>query len=77
MKVKTAIEWLSELDQESEIVIGWWDKYTAESYVDGLLTDDQWSDIVFSVGDEPLGFEQVGELITELASDFALAPIEG
>ena len=75
MKVKQAVEWLLELDQESEIVIGWWDKYTAESYVDGLITNDQWADIVVSVGDEPLGFEQVGELITELASE--LAPIEG
>jgi len=75
MKVKQAIEWLSALDQESEIVIGWWDKDIAQTYVDGVLTDDQWSDIVFSVGDDPFGFEQVGELITELASELAL--IEG
>ena len=71
MKVKTAVEWLSELDQESEIVIGWWDKDIAETYVDGVLTDDQWSEIVFSVGDEPLGFEQIGELIYDLALDRA------
>jgi len=76
MKIKDAIEWLSESDPESEIIIGWWDKYTAESYVDGLLTDDQWSQIVLSVGDEPLGFEQVGELITELASELSLEPIQ-
>ena len=71
MKVKTAVEWLLELDQESEIVIGWWDKGIAETYVDGVLTDDQWSEIVFSVGDEPLGFEQIGELIYDLALDRA------
>ena len=71
MKVKTAVEWLSELDPESEIIIGWWDKDIAETYVDGVLTDDQWSEIVFSVGDEPLGFEQIGELIYDLALDRA------
>jgi hypothetical protein len=77
MKVKQAVEWLLELDQESEIVIGWWDKHIAENYVDELITDNQWSEIVRIVGDEPIGFQYVGELITDLATDQALAKVQG
>ena len=77
MKVKQAIEWLSKSDPESEIVIGWWDKAVAESYVDESITDNQWSEIVRIVGDEPIGFQYVGELITDLATDQALAKVQG
>lgn len=74
MKVSEAIELLSEYDNDDEIVIGWWDKKTVEGYLDEednfQLTDEQWNNIVTVVGLSPAGFEDVGEWLAELATEY-------
>lgn len=72
MKVREAIELLSEYDNEQEIVIGWWDKETVEDYIDYNfeLTNEQWHNIVTIIGTNPTGFEYVSETLADLGTEY-------
>jgi hypothetical protein len=79
MKVSKLIADLQELNPDDEIVIGYWDKSIADSYIadqNKPLTNDQWIEIVNEVGLENIQFEEIGELIQQLAYE-KTEPIEG
>jgi hypothetical protein len=70
MKVSKLIADLQELNPDDEIVIGYWDKSIADSYIadeNKPLTNDQWVEIVDEIGLENIQFEEIGELIQQLA----------
>ena len=70
MKVSRLIADLQELNPDDEIVIGYWDKSIADSYIadqNKPLTNDQWVEIVDEIGLEIIPFEEIGELIQQLA----------
>ena len=70
MKVSKLIADLQELNPDDEIVIGYWDKSIADSYIadqNKPLTNDQWVEIVDEIGLENIPFEEIGELIQQLA----------
>jgi hypothetical protein len=70
MKVSKLIADLQELNPDDEIVIGYWDKSIADSYIadeNKPLTNDQWIEIVDEIGLENIQFEEIGELIQQLA----------
>ena len=70
MKVSKLIADLQELNPDDEIVIGYWDKSIADSYIadqNKPLTNDQWMEIVDEIGLENIPFEEIGELIQQLA----------
>jgi hypothetical protein len=70
MKVSKLISDLQELNPDDEIVIGYWDKSIADSYIadeNKPLTNDQWIEIVDEIGLENIQFEEIGELIQQLA----------
>ena len=70
MKVSKLIADLQELNPDDEIVIGYWDKSIADSYIadqNKPLTNDQWIEIVDEIGLENIPFEEIGELIQQLA----------
>jgi len=70
MKVSKVISYLQELNPNDEIVIGYWDKSTADSYIadeNKPLTNDQWIEIVDEIGLDNIQFEEIGELIQQLA----------
>jgi hypothetical protein len=70
MKVSKLIADLQELNPDDEVVIGYWDKSIADSYIadqNKPLTNDQWIEIVNEVGLENIQFEEIGELIQQLA----------
>jgi hypothetical protein len=70
MKVSKLIADLKELNPDDEIVIGYWDKSIADSYIadeNKPLTNDQWIEIVDEIGLENIQFEEIGELIQQLA----------
>ena len=70
MKVSKLISDLQELNPDDEIVIGYWDKSIADSYIadeNKPLTNDQWVEIVDEIGLENIQFEEIGELIQQLA----------
>ena len=79
MKVSKLIADLQELNPDDEIVIGYWDKSIADSYIadeNKPLTNDQWIEIVDEIGLENIQFEEIGELIQQLAYE-KTEPIEG
>jgi len=79
MKVSKLIADLQELNPDDEIVIGYWDKSIADSYIadeNKPLTNDQWIEIVDEIGLENIQFEEIGELIQQLAYE-KTEPLEG
>ena len=79
MKVSKLIADLQELNPDDEIVIGYWDKSIADSYIadeNKPLTNNQWIEIVDEIGLENIQFEEIGELIQQLAYE-KTEPIEG
>ena len=79
MKVSKLIADLQELNPNDEIVIGYWDKSIADSYIadeNKPLTNDQWIEIVDEIGLENIQFEEIGELIQQLAYE-KTEPLEG
>ena len=79
MKVSKVISYLQELNPNDEIVIGYWDKSIADSYIadeNKPLTNDQWIEIVDEIGLENIQFEEIGELIQQLAYE-KTEPLEG
>ena len=69
MKVAKLIADLQELNPDDEIIVAYWGRDTADNYVEGRtpLTEEQWSEIVDAVGTENIQFEEVGDLIEQLA----------
>lgn len=65
MRVSQAIDWLSELDPEDDIIIQWWDKdWIDNSHIseEGKLTDEQWEEVTDR-------FDNDGEFVITLVAD--------
>jgi hypothetical protein len=64
MMVKDAIEYLSKLDAESDIIIAWWEQ---SSFADIPMTDDEWQQC--SEHAEDVVQDNEGELIRYCIND--------
>jgi hypothetical protein len=68
MRVKYAIQQLSDLDPEDEIVIAYW---TKEWFIDVLgreINDDQWDDIS-GAGDDVIDNMPIGDYLEAAATE--------
>lgn len=79
MKIKQLLEDLKAYDPEDEVIIGYWTKDLVNEWIEDThkpLTDTQWKVVVDEVGLDPLQFEELGDLIQELASEQAEELVE-
>jgi hypothetical protein len=69
MRVANLISDLQRLNPDDEVVVAYWTRDLADHYVEGRtpLTNDQWQEIVNEVGSENIQFQEVGDLIEQLA----------
>ena len=69
MRVANLISDLQRLNPDDEVVVAYWTRDLADRYVENRtpLTDDQWQEIVNEVGSENIQFQEVGDLIEQLA----------
>ena len=74
MKIKQLLEDLKAYDPEDEVIIGYWTKDLVNEWFEDThkpLTDTQWKVVVDGIGLDALQFEELGDLIQELASEQA------
>jgi hypothetical protein len=69
MRVANLISDLQRLNPEDEVVVAYWTRDLADRYVENRtpLTNEQWQEIVNEVGSENIQFQEVGDLIEQLA----------
>ena len=69
MRVANLISDLQRLNPDDEVVVAYWTRDLADRYVENRtpLTNDQWQEIVNEVGSENIQFQEVGDLIEQLA----------
>jgi len=69
MRVANLISDLQRLNPDDEVVVAYWTRDLADRYVENRtpLTNDQWQEIVNEVGSETIQFQEVGDLIEQLA----------
>jgi hypothetical protein len=69
MRVANLISDLQRLNPDDEVVVAYWTRDLADQYVEDRtpLTDEQWQEIVNEVGSENIQFQEVGDLIEQLA----------
>jgi len=69
MRVANLISDLQRLNPDDEVVVAYWTRDLADRYVENRtpLTNDQWQEIVNEIGSENIQFQEVGDLIEQLA----------